>query len=651
MAHNICVDDQNSILVKLGRMDRDDSFIKEVLSEGQFKETDGSYTYSTTDRVKFDKTIRWVVEYFTKEFRDENVEVCPAAMDKLKSVRDERDMFDKANALGLEIKEKNKHDPDLPDRFKRRLMDYQKMSVEHMIRVGNAANFSVPGSGKTTITYAAISKWMEDGIVEKILVIGPTSSFLPWEEEYEGCFGTKPRSRRVSGDMSGVFHEIGESYDLFLMHFNTAMNRTDELKDFMNRWKTVLIIDESHYIKNPNLRKWGSMAIGIAPYAKRRIVLSGTPMPNNAKDLWTQITFLWPHDSPLDGRESYIQYAKRSGIGKYSDRLNRLFCRIKKNDLDLPKPEWIRKDVPLGNVQKRIYDAIAAKTLKELDEITWKDQSRLQKFRIARMVRMLQTASNPTLLKEFSSTFDVTNDRFADMFGEAFGMPPDVTEPPNIGRSLMDEINNYTTYEIPSKIVAVSELARDLVHKGNKVIIWSTFIHNMDVLKHSTRLENLKPIIINGNVPREGRGVETRDELINRFKNDDESMVLIASPSSIGESVSLHKNSSGKSVCNHAIYLDRNFNGAQYMQSMDRIHRIGMDRSVRVKYHLFVAQGTIDEAINKRLREKQEDMLNALNDDMLESLDINPKPQNINNDELDRDYQAMVAHLRQTSRR
>ena len=109
------------------------------------------------------------------------------------------------------------------------LKPYQKKSVEHILGVENAANFSVPGAGKTTITYAAISKWLEEGSIEKILVIGPTASFVPWEEEFQGCFGRPVRSRRLRGSIVSEFTNIGHAYDLFLMHFSTAMNKILEI--------------------------------------------------------------------------------------------------------------------------------------------------------------------------------------------------------------------------------------------------------------------------------------------------------------------------------------------------------------------------------------------------------------------------------------
>ena len=641
--HSICIDQQKKLIVKYEPTNNIDTdyFIEDFLKESGFVQNQNTYSYSNNDLVEFNKRIKWTVEKFIRDFGSDNVEVCKPIQQALQLIHKDADFFQDALSLGEKIKNKKEHNPNLPNIFHRQLKDYQKESVEHMITLGNAANFSVPGSGKTTIAYAAISRWLEDGIVEKIFVIGPTASFLPWEEEYVACFNKKIRSCRISGNLAREFPNLGDSYDLFLTHFNTAMYRQWELQKFMEKWKTVLIIDESHYIKSPELRRWASTAINIAPYAKRRIILSGTPMPNNAKDLWTQITFLWPNNYPLGNQTIYNNYANKHGIGKYKSILDSLFCRIKKNDLKLPKPEWIPHEVQLNTRQQEIYDVIAAKTLKEIDETNIQEQAKLQKFRIARMIRLLQTASNPSLLYEMSSEFDVNSDTFS----EEFGLPAEKIKLPGIENSINEKITNYSKFEIPSKMVKASQLARDLFDKGNKVIIWNSFIHNMTMFK-SQLLADLKPIVINGNTPKEINDPENRDELINEFKNSTEPKILIASAASLGESVSLHKNSQGQKVCNHAIYLDRNFNGAQYMQSMDRIHRIGMDESVKVEDHIITAKNTIDEVINRRLNEKWTDMLNALNDDMLESIDINPEPEKINITEFNKDYQGMIEQLR-----
>ena len=639
--HSICIDDKN-LIVKFESTNQYETnyHIDDVLKEAGFEKNQDTYVYKNENTIKFNKIMEWTVDKFCSEFGSENVDICELVQKSINSIHTNADFYHSALIKGEEIKNKNEHTPNISKNFQRKLKDYQKESVEHMITLGNAANFSVPGSGKTTITYAAISKWLEDKIIEKIFVIGPTAAFLPWEEEYEVCFGKKARSRRISGDFATEFHNLGDSYDIFLMHFNSAMNHQWELKTFMKKWKTVLIIDESHYIKSPELKRWASTAINIAPLAKRRVVLSGTPMPNNAKDLWTQITFLWPNNFPLGNQTIYNNEVSKRGLVKYQSTLNSLFCRIKKNDLDLPKPKWEIHKVKLNTRQQEIYDIIAAKTLKEI-ELTMREQAKLQKYRIARMIRLLQTASNPSLLHEMSLEFNVNSKTFA----EEFGLPANKIKLPGLGNSIIDKITHYSEYEIPSKMMQAAQLARGFVENDHKVIIWNSFINNMAIFKNHL-LSDLKPIVINGNTPKEPSEPENRDELITEFKDSKEPKILIATAASLGESVSLHKNSKKENVCNHAIYLDRNFNGAQYMQSMDRIHRIGMDANLEVEYHIIIAKNTIDEVIHRRLAEKWTDMLNTLNDDMLESLDINPEPETINTTEFNKDYQAIVEHLR-----
>lgn len=646
--HKIYLDDQERLVVEFEPTnDQSIDFNTEsFLSITKCKKEQNKYIYEENNPVKFNSIMEQIVDHFIDEFRAENVDLHRTIQNKLDIIKNNDDCFIQAKTMGEEIKNKADHTPNTSELFCRRLMDYQKESVEHMIKLGNAANFSVPGSGKTTITYAAISRWLEDGNVKKILIIGPTASFLPWEEEYKSCFRKTPRSCRVSGEVARELSNLGDVYDIFLIHFNSATNHKDELQKFMQKWDTVLIIDESHNIKSPKLRQWAEAAISIAPYAKRRIVLSGTPMPNDERDLWTQITFLWPANYPLDNQYVYNSYVQKNGIGKYKSILNSLFCRIKKDDLQLPKPKWTRYDVTLNDKQRCIYDIIAAKTLKEIDaELTIHQQAKLQKFRIARMVRLLQIASNPSLIHEKSSTFDVNSETFS----EEFGLPSNTKEfsrqSSEIDDSIMDEIINYSKYEIPAKMIEATRLAKKLVDDGNKVIIWNSFIHNMDIFKNQL-LNKYNPIVINGTVSRDLEKSGNRDDLINDFKNNERTKILIASPASLGESVSLHKNSDGNNICNHAIYLDRNFNGAQYMQSMDRIHRVGMDSSINVEYHVIIGKDTIDEVINRRLNEKWENMLDALNDKMLGSLDINPRPETINTAEFNKDYQDVVEHLR-----
>ncbi len=653
MRSRLCFDDINNLVAnyeKTGDYTTDyqiNAFLKEC-GFNVDSEENGVTTYifpKSADPKLTVNTIEWTIEQFTKVLGPEGFEVCEKLQNKKTDSDNRKENFQKAKQRALEIKNKTETDLQISPNFVRDLYPYQKKSVEHILALGNAANFSVPGSGKTSIAYAAISKWLDDGIVKKILVIGPKASFVPWEEEFNSCFGRKPKSFRVSGGRDARLIIDLEKKELFLMHYQTAMNNIAEINDFLENNDTVLIIDESHNIKNPNNGRWATSAEKYGINAKRRIILSGTPMPNDAKDLWTQFAFLWPFDYPLGNQTAFNLYVDRKkSIGKYKPDLDPLYERIKKSDLGLPKPKFINHKVELRPIQRKIYDLIAAKTLKEIEEADIKDQARFQRFRTAKMVRLLQAASNPSMLDEKSTKFLVDSEQFGMNQRELDVREKEKNISEVFDASFYDKVKNYSEYEIPYKLVEAEKIARGLMEQKEKVIIWCSFKLNMYVFENDL-FEGQKPILINGDISDDPDDPDGRDERIKEFKEDPNPRVLIATAASLGESVSLHKHL-GKKVCSNAIYLDRNFNGAQFMQSMDRIHRIGMLPETVVNYHLIVAKNTIDEKIHQRLWEKNQDMHIALNSNDLEPLDYDGNVIEPNERQSDKDYNALVEHLR-----
>ena len=86
---------------------------------------------------------------------------------------------------------------------------------------------------------------------------------------------------------------------------------------------------------------------------------------------------------------------------------------------------------------------------------------------------------------------------------------------------------------------------------------------------------------------------------------------MIANPAAASEGISLHR------VCHHAIYLDRNFNAAQYLQSEDRIHRLGLAKDQLTHLDIVECIGTIDETVRVRLETKVNAMAHILEDSSL----------------------------------
>jgi SNF2 family DNA or RNA helicase len=215
----------------------------------------------------------------------------------------------------------------------------------------------------------------------------------------------------------------------------------------------------------------------------------------------------------------------------------------------------------------------------------------LRQWRKARMVRLLQATSNPTLLAKYS---------------EEFRVPP-ITEE---GFSIINVIEKYPEYEIPAKFEIANKLIRSIISKSEKVVVWTSFIHNIFMLKNI--LKDLKIFVVYGDVPKDSsEDIEfNREQQISDFKNNKEASILLANPAACAESISLH------SVCRNAVYLDRTFNCGQYLQSLDRIHRLGLKKNEKVIYHLIEAVDTIDETIENRLNEKIDRMKSIFSDEL-----------------------------------
>jgi SNF2 family DNA or RNA helicase len=109
--------------------------------------------------------------------------------------------------------------------------------------------------------------------------------------------------------------------------------------------------------------------------------------------------------------------------------------------------------------------------------------------------------------------------------------------------------------------------------------------------------------MIHGSTPLEERKRELR-----RFREDPTCAVLITNPQTLGEGISLHQ------VCHDAIYIDRSYNAGLFLQSIDRIHRLGLSREQETRVYLLSTEGTIDQRVALRLEAKIRRLAAAMDD-------------------------------------
>jgi SNF2 family DNA or RNA helicase len=194
------------------------------------------------------------------------------------------------------------------------------------------------------------------------------------------------------------------------------------------------------------------------------------------------------------------------------------------------------------------------------------------------------------------------------------------------------------------KLKYVLKKARQLARSGEKVLIWSSFVRNVEYI--SERLSDLGAVYIHGGVDAgDEDDDETREGKIKLFHDDPNVLVMVANPAAASEGVSLHR------VCHHAIYLDRTFNAAHYLQSEDRIHRFGLPKDQKTTIEIVECIDSVDETVRERLSYKIGQMAEALEDSSLRPDPIALDPNDIEDfDEYStglalEDIQALLKNL------
>lgn len=177
----------------------------------------------------------------------------------------------------------------------RQLYTLQMLSAYHMAFAQNSCNFSVPGAGKTSVVYGAYTylKHLAESNpkhVDKLLIIGPLSSFGPWENEYKECYGREADSMRLTGTISKerkslYLHGI-DTCEITITSYQSVVTIKEELKFFLKHNKVMLVLDEAHKIKNTQGAITAVSTMELAEFARSRVVLTGTPAPNGYEDLY-----------------------------------------------------------------------------------------------------------------------------------------------------------------------------------------------------------------------------------------------------------------------------------------------------------------------------------------------------------------------------
>ena len=496
----------------------------------------------------------------------------------------------------------------------RALRWYQRLCVHHAMTIGNSANFSVPGSGKTWMAYSTFFKMKdEDDIVDRLLVIGPKIAYRSWQREYEFMTGVEPDICQIAGTPNvrqGIF--ATNQSEICFINYAMLDREIDNVIRMLQGDRFLVIADESHHFKNYRANVARAIS-AITPHCTRKMILTGTMMPYELEDVWTQFNFLLSQEGILpdvDRFRATYPNDSRTALTEVSELVNPFFFRITKPRLGLPPQTFNEPDVvEMGDTQRRIYNSVAG-LAQELDAQYRDDLNALAEWRRRALVYLIEAATDPSLLPHINH---YTGDTILDV--REFRLD-----------ELLEGFESIQEENPPPKLARAIELARETLHNDGKVVIWCSFIRTIEKLSRLFRDQGIENRIVYGAIPadEDANPNDNRSIRIDEFLDDDNINVLIANPATLAESISLHE------ACHHAIYVDRTFNGGHYMQSLERIHRVGLEENAVTRYDIIQSADSIDQRIHNRLGRRQDNM-----NHFLESADLAVARYREENNEVD----------------
>lgn len=466
--------------------------------------------------------------------------------------------------------------------FVRKLTDNQLSNLEKISQLPGAATFSVPGAGKTTEALAYF--FVNSSPSDRLLVVAPKNAFGAWDEQLDACISNNTESFvRLRGGENAIRDLLNNNPKFMIITYDQLPRVQNLLCALLSSGNVYMFLDESHRIKSGKQVKRAEAILNISHLPKRKLIMSGTPMPQSPKDLVSQFQFLYP---TKDVNESTV-----------IDLIQPIYVRTTKGQLNIPVVTHIVKTVKMGSLQREIYKTLKSEIRRQMNPVL-SDSSKHELRKIGKCVmKVMEFVSNPSLL---SNDMDYVFDK-------------------RVGTLLLSTDG--------PKIEYVCRRARELASENRKVIIWSCFVQNVELI--ALRLRDLGAEFIHGGVDAgDEDDQDTREGKIKRFHDDPKCMVLVANPAACSEGISLHR------VCQYAIYLDRSFNAAHYLQSEDRIHRLGLAKDATPTVEFVECENSIDQVVRERLTFKVSVMASALNDS---SLRVDPNVFEYDDEESDID--------------
>lgn len=428
------------------------------------------------------------------------------------------------------------------------------------------------GCGKTLTAIAIMGALYQEGKIDRVLIVAPTSVVAVWPHELadfaeypftvETLLGDKNKRLRSINDLTKYPYP---KLKVAVINYESVW-REDIKKAIKTYDPDLIICDESQRIKTHNSKQSQAMH-ELGDQARYKMILSGTPVQNNVTDIWSQYRFL---DKTVFG-ELYYAFQNHFCVmhsvfkSKVMRTINEdelvqkehsiAFRVTKEEALDLPEQTFETRYIEMTPKERRTYDALKRESVADIE-----GGGTITATTVLTKLLRLQQFTGGFLVKDGAS------------------------EPEQVSTAKLD---------------ALKDIIEDYVIDGEKkLVVFARFIPEVNAIIDMAE-KTLKPdktgkkvVSIQGSVKKEERG-----NIIEQFQKDPDTVLIVGQIDTLGVGVTL-------TAADTCVYYSKTYNYATYEQSLSRIHRISQ-RNV-CTYIDLVCADSVDEKISTALKKKED---------------------------------------------
>jgi SNF2 family DNA or RNA helicase len=455
-------------------------------------------------------------------------------------------------------------------KFKSKPFAHQSKALEMSWNKEVFAYFMEMGTGKSKVLIDNIAMLFNAGKINGALIIAPKGVYKNWfdseipnhmpdyVEKKIGLWRTDPNAK----DLKPLF-STGAELHILIMNVEAFSSKkgVDFAKKFLSCHNTIIGIDESTTIKNPQAKRTKAI-VELGTKSKYRRILTGSPVTKSPLDLFAQCYFLHPY---LLGHESYYTFKVRYAVtkqinvsgrtiqivvgyrnlGELSEKLKPFSYRVLKDDcLDLPKKTYTKRIIELTDEQKKVYKTMKQQAIAFLNG------------------KMITTA---TVITQMMRLHQITCGHFKSDDGT------------------IQTIKNNR----------IDQLMEVLEEMEGKAVIWAHYRYDIKNIVETVSKKYGENSVVTyyGDT-----STDDRQKAIKKIQ-DPKSPVrfIVGTPQTGGYGITL----TGASTM---IYYSNGYDLEKRQQSEARIDRIGQEKPMT--YIDIIAEGTVDDKIVQSLRKK-----------------------------------------------